>query len=61
MFRVSNLVHEKAFRYGLKEIEPETYNQLEKRLKGVHAAIYGKENLMYSIKSLPEAFNTWKE
>jgi predicted phosphoadenosine phosphosulfate sulfurtransferase len=48
--------------YGLAELEPETYNQLEKRLKGVHtAAIYGKENLMYSIKSLPEAFNTWKE
>jgi predicted phosphoadenosine phosphosulfate sulfurtransferase len=45
----------------LQELEPETYNQLE-RLKGVHtAAIYGKENLMYSIKSLPEAFNTWKE
>jgi hypothetical protein len=34
----------------------------KKRLKGVHtAAIYGKENLMYSIKSLPEAFNTWKD
>jgi predicted phosphoadenosine phosphosulfate sulfurtransferase len=48
--------------YGLAKLEPETYNQLEKRLKGVHtAAIYGKENLMYSIKSLPEAFNTWKE
>jgi predicted phosphoadenosine phosphosulfate sulfurtransferase len=64
MFRVSNLVHEKAFRCltDLQELEPETYNQLEKRLKGVHtAAIYGKENLMYSIKSLPEAFNTWKE
>lgn len=63
-FRVSNLVHEKAFRCltDLQELEPETYNKLEKRLKGVHtAAIYGKENLMYSIKSLPEAFETWKE
>jgi hypothetical protein len=38
--------------YGLAELEPETYNQLEKRLKGHTAAIYGKENLMYSIKSL---------
>jgi predicted phosphoadenosine phosphosulfate sulfurtransferase len=39
--------------YGLAKLEPETYNQLEKRLKGVHtAAIFGKENLMYSIKSL---------
>ncbi len=63
-FRVSNLVHEKAFRCltDLQELEPETYNKLEKRLHGVHtAAIYGKENLIYSIKSLPENFNNWKE
>lgn len=63
-FRVSNLVHEKAFRCltDLQELEPETYNKLENRLKGVHtAAIYGKENLMYSIKSLPENFKSWKE
>lgn len=63
-FRVSNLVHEKAFRCltDLQELEPETYDKLEKRLKGVHtAAIYGKENLMYSIKELPEQFKTWKE
>jgi predicted phosphoadenosine phosphosulfate sulfurtransferase len=63
-FRVSNLVHEKAFRCltDLQELEPETYNRLEKRLKGVHtAAIYGKENLIYSIKSLPENFKSWRE
>jgi predicted phosphoadenosine phosphosulfate sulfurtransferase len=63
-FRVSNLVHEKAFRCltDLQELEPETYNQLERRLKGVHtAAIYGKENLMYSIKTLPDHFKTWRE
>lgn len=63
-FRVSNLVHEKAFRclVDLQELEPETYDRLEKRLKGVHtAAIYGKENLIYSIKQLPENFKTWKE
>lgn len=63
-FRVSNLVHEKAFRCltDLQELEPDTYDRLEKRLKGVHtAAMYGKENLMYSIKSLPENFKTWKE
>lgn len=62
--RVSNLVHEKAFRCltDLQELEPETYNKLEKRLKGVHtAAIYGKENLIYSIRSLPEKFKSWKE
>ncbi|MEC5157034.1 phosphoadenosine phosphosulfate reductase domain-containing protein [Chryseobacterium sp. MP_3.2] len=62
-FRVSNLVHEKAFRClaDLQELEPETYDKLEKRLKGVHtAAMYGKENLIYSIKKLPENFKTWK-
>ncbi len=63
-FRVSNLVHEKAFRCltDLQELEPETYDKLERRLKGVHtAAIYGKENLMYSIKELPKNFKSWKE
>lgn len=63
-FRVSNLVHEKAFRCltDLQEIEPETYDKLERRLQGVHtAAIYGKENLVYSIKELPDSFKTWKE
>jgi predicted phosphoadenosine phosphosulfate sulfurtransferase len=62
--RVSNLVHEKAFRCltDLQELEPDTYNKLEERLHGVHtAAMYGKENLMYSIKDLPEHFKTWKE
>ena len=63
-FRVSNLVHEKAFRCltDLQELEPETYEKLENRLHGVHtAAIYGKENLVYSIRSLPETFKSWKE
>ena len=63
-FRVSNLVHEKAFRCltDLQELEPETYDKLERRLKGVHtAAMYGKENLMYSIKDLPNQFKTWKD
>lgn len=63
-FRVSNLVHEKAFRCltDLQELEPDTYDKLEQRLQGVHtAAMYGKENLMYSIKELPRKFKTWKE
>lgn len=62
--RVSNLVHEKAFRCltDLQELEPETYEKLEERLQGVHtAAIYGKENLIYSIKNLPNNFKSWKE
>ena len=62
--RVSNLIHEKAYRCltELQELEPETYDKLEQRLKGVHcASIYAKENLMYSIKKLPKQFKTWKE
>jgi hypothetical protein len=46
----------------LQELETETYDKLEARLQGVHtAAIYAKENLMYSIRELPERFKTWKE
>lgn len=62
--RVSNLIHEKAFRClsDLQELEPETYDKLENRLQGVHtAALYGKENLIYSIKKLPNNFKSWKE
>ena len=64
MLGVSNLVHEKAFRCltDLQELEPDTYDKLERRLQGVHtAAIYGKENLMYSIRELPSQFKSWKE
>ena len=62
--RVSNLIHEKAFKClaDLQELEPETYNKLEQRLKGVHcASMYGKEDIVYSIKKLPSKFATWKE
>lgn len=62
--RVSNLIHEKAYRClaELQELEPETYDKLEQRLQGVHCcSIYAKENLVYSIKKLPQQFKTWKE
>lgn len=62
--RVSNLIHEKAYRclVELQELEPETYDKLEQRLQGVHCcSIYAKEKLMYSIKELPKQFKTWKE
>jgi hypothetical protein len=42
MFQVSNLVHEKAFRLRTCKngnLKPKS----EKRLKGVHTAIYGKK------------------
>lgn len=62
--RVSNLIHEKSYRCltDLQEMEPETFNKLQERLKGVHSAsIYGKENLVYSIKKLPKTFDSWRD
>lgn len=60
--RVSNLVHEKAFGClpTLHQFEPETYDKLVKRVKGVHvAARYANEKLIFSTKQLPQAFNDW--
>lgn len=62
--RVSNLIHEKAFRSltMLQEFEPETYNRLSQILKGVHAAaLYGREATIYNAKKLPEAFSSWRQ
>lgn len=62
--RVSNLIHEKAYKClaELQELEPETYDKLEQRLHGVHCAgLYAREKLVYSIKDKPERFATWKQ
>ncbi|MEN6293123.1 MAG: phosphoadenosine phosphosulfate reductase family protein, partial [Methanobacterium sp.] len=62
--RISNLIHEKSFSCltELQEIEPETYEKLCTRLKGVHAAArYARESMMYNAEALPEAFNSWKD
>lgn len=61
--RVSNLIHEQAFRSlaSLQEFEPETYNRLLKRLGGVHcAANYAHDKYIYDATSLPPAFATWR-
>lgn len=61
--RVSNLIHEQAFRAlaQLQEFEPDTYDALVRRLGGVHcAALYGEEKYIYSADDLPEAFATWR-
>lgn len=63
-YRVSNLIHEKA--YGslasLQEFEPETYERLMKRLKGVQtAARYANESTVYSTHVLPSKFGSWLE
>lgn len=62
--RVSNLVHEKAFRClsTLHEFEPDTYERLLKRIKGIHvAARYAKEQTVFSSKKLPQAFENWMQ
>lgn len=62
-YRVSNLIHETAYKSlcDLQEFEPETYAALVKRLAGVHtAALYGREALVYNARKLPAAFATWE-
>ena len=61
--RVSNLVHERAFKINadLQEFEPNTYDRLLKRIKGVHtAALYAKEQTVYQTRKLPPRFKTWR-
>lgn len=62
-YRVSNLIHEKAYKSlaTLQEFEPETYNRLLKRLKGVHvAALYAGESTVFATRKLPPNFATWR-
>lgn len=62
--RVSNLIHEQAFRSlaNLQEFEPETFDKLAKRLSGVHCAgMYSLEDMIYSVNQLPKDFATWKD
>jgi predicted phosphoadenosine phosphosulfate sulfurtransferase len=61
--RVSNLLHEKAYKClaDLQEFEPDTYERLLKRLSGIHcAALYARDSLVYSADKLPESFPTWR-
>lgn len=60
--RVSNLIHERAFKSlaTLQEFEPDTYDRLQRRLGGVHtAAIYAKEQTVYATTKRPDNFKTW--
>ncbi|MCD7875736.1 MAG: phosphoadenosine phosphosulfate reductase family protein [Cloacibacillus porcorum] len=62
--RVSNLIHSHSFQCLplLQKFEPETYNRLVERLKGVHvAARYASEPAIYSNRAIPDAFKSWKE
>ena len=62
--RVSFLLHEQAFRAvaTLQEIEPDTYDKLLRRLRGVHcAALYGNDRQVFSADALPAAHATWRD
>ena len=61
--RVSNLIHEQAFRSlaQLQEFEPDTYDRLLKRLAGVHcAAQYANEPYVFRADRLPPFFPSWR-
>lgn len=63
-YRVSNLIHEKA--YGslvkLQEFEPDTYEKMIRRLRGTRtAARYADETMIYSNSERPARFKTWRE
>ena len=60
--RVSNLIHEKAFRSlaDLQEFEPDTYERLLGRLRGVHAAaLYATDQHVFNARTLPAGFTSW--
>jgi predicted phosphoadenosine phosphosulfate sulfurtransferase len=60
--RVSSLIHEKAFKsiVDLPEFEPDTYNRLTKRIKGIELAQEtGKSAKLFRVRKLPKNFKTW--
>src|SRR5690606_24610290 len=62
--RVSNLIHEKAWKslITLPKYEPETYDKLCKRIGGISTAMrYGTEKLIFSNKILPTHYKSWEE
>lgn len=60
--RVSNVHHETAIKslYFLQEVEPEMWNRLVARLRGVNTAGMTKADL-FDIKELPFMFESWTE
>lgn len=62
--RVSSLIHEKSFRalVELPEFEPDTYDRLLKRIKGISVGnLYGKDRAMLKVSKLPKNYNSWRE
>lgn len=62
--RVSSLIHERSFKslVELPEFEPKTYDKLIKRIEGIQMGnLYGKDNKMLKVRSLPKNYKTWIE
>jgi len=61
--RISSLIHEKSFKSicDLPEFEPDTYNRLVKRAKGiVLAQETGKAAKLFRARTLPKNFDSWR-
>lgn len=62
--RISCLIHEKSYKClcDLPEFEPETFEWLCARVKGIDTAMrYAKEKQMYSNEKLPTHYKSWHE
>lgn len=61
--RVSSLIHERSFKsiVDLPEFEPDTYNKLLKRIKGIaFAQETARQARMFRAQKLPQNFKTWR-
>lgn len=61
--RISSLIHERSFKAlcDLPEFEPQTYNRLLKRAKGIALAQEtGKNTKLFKARKLPKNFTSWR-
>ena len=61
--RVSSLIHERSFKAicELPEFEPQTYERLVRRLKGIEfAQETAKDAKMFRARKLPKNFSSWR-
>lgn len=62
--RCSSLIHERSFKSlcELPEFEPQTYERLCKRIKGIgFAQETGRDSKMFKVRKLPKNYKTWLE
>lgn len=61
--RISSLIHEKSFKAlaDLPEFEPDTYNRLVKRAKGIALAQEtAKDAKLFRVRKLPKNYKSWR-